>query len=85
MRKEKIFCPICAYDDLSAPPYDQHNCPSYEICPCCGNEFGYDDASLSHEDLRIKWISEGMHWWSTTQPAPKQWNPVLQLGFFDKN
>lgn len=39
----KYICPICGYDKLLEPPYDEYNNPSYEICPCCGFEYGFDD------------------------------------------
>ena len=55
------ICPVCGYDDLSEPPYDKYNEPSYEICPCCGFEFGYDDfyKHYTFKDFREKWIKEG--------------------------
>jgi len=31
-------CPVCFFDELPYPPRDYH------ICPCCGTEFGNDDA-----------------------------------------
>lgn len=32
-------CPVCDYPDLDEEPLF-----SWEICACCGTEFGYDDA-----------------------------------------
>lgn len=49
----------------------------YNICPCCGTEFGNDDADLSHEELRTFWIANGANWFFGAQPVG--WNPYLQL------
>ena len=46
------ICPVCGYNALHEPAYDRFGCASFEICPCCGIEFGYDDARRSHETLR---------------------------------
>ena len=44
MKKEKYICPICGYDGLDEPAYDETNNfdPSFEICPNCNCEFGFD-------------------------------------------
>ena len=38
-------CRVCGYyiDDL--PWGKEDNCPTYEICPCCGVEFGNEDCT----------------------------------------
>ncbi len=73
------ICPVCRYPDLNEAAYDGFGCASYNICPCCGTEFGYDDSTVAHADLRKKWISEGMQWWSKHQLKPTDWDPVRQL------
>src|SRR5689334_8332051 len=55
------------------PPED------YNICPCCGTEFGFDDAYTSIGELRGQWIREGMKWWSPVEHAPTGWDPLVQL------
>ena len=59
------------YPDLPYPPRDYH------ICPCCGTEFGNDDAEFSHEQLREMWVAGGANWFFGR--APDRWNPWLQL------
>jgi len=76
---KKHVCPVCGYPDLNEPAYDSFGCASYNICPCCGTEFGYDDSTAAHADLRGKWISDGMQWWSKHQLKPDDWDPVRQL------
>lgn len=34
-------CPVCDYDKLDEPPYDETGFGSFDICPQCGTEFGY--------------------------------------------
>lgn len=66
-------CPICGYRSLVNPP------ENHAICPCCGIEFGYDDAVKSHDDLRNAWIIKGAPWFSDKTPKPIGWNPTVQL------
>jgi hypothetical protein len=71
-------CPVCGWDQLDEAPYDG-GAASFTICPCCGVEYGYDDATTTHEQLRARWLSEGMKWWSTGTPPPEGWSAEEQL------
>lgn len=73
MRVEMFTCPVCAYDQLPDPPKD------WEICPCCGTEFEYDDATKSHAQLRNEWIGAGLKWFSRATPPPDGWSGWKQL------
>lgn len=64
-------CPVCMYTELPYPPGDYH------ICPCCGTEFGNDDAELTHRQLRNKWIDQGAHWFFGN--PPRGWSAANQL------
>ena len=66
-----MTCPVCAYPDMPYPPRD------YNICPCCGTEFGNDDAIRSHEELRAAWVGQGATWFFGAEP--EFWNPWTQL------
>ena len=66
-------CTICGYDGLDEPPAD------WSICPSCGTQFGYDDASTTHEELRNRWLKAGAKWWSPNTPAPPGWDADAQL------
>lgn len=70
-------CLVCGFPDLEQAPYDL-GCATFVICPCCGTEFGNDDFTKSHHELREEWINEGMKWWDSN-PPPKNWNPHRQL------
>lgn len=76
----KYTCPVCGYKELADPPQD------YEICACCGTEFGYHDFTLSHAELRQRWLEAGAPWFDYTSPPPADWDPHTQLseaGFSD--
>ena|SRR5712692_8508119 len=64
-------CPVCLYRGLDFRPAD------YEICPCCGTEFGNDDERTSHQQLRQQWVRRGAPWFF--REPPRAWNPYLQL------
>ncbi len=68
-------CLVCAYAQMPLPPND------YNICPCCGIEYGLDDAFESYEDLRDEWLLAGGPWFSDADPylQPANWNPWSQL------
>ena len=76
MYSEYIYqCPVCGFIGLTRPAYSAGGESSFEICPCCGVQFGYDDVSLSFEELRSRWIQRGMHWSSTAFTPPDNWDP----------
>ncbi len=80
MNNNKLYtCPVCGFPELDEPPYDEAKCPTYIICPCCGVEFGFDDATATFKELRQKWKAQGMPWRSTSQPPPLGWSPKKQL------
>jgi len=64
-------CPTCYYTGLQEPP------ANYNICECCGTEFGVDDELHSYEELRSRWINLGAPWFFRTPPVG--WNPWVQL------
>lgn len=68
----KNLCPVCGYG-MDDPPRD------YNICPSCGTEFGLHDANASIVELRAAWLATGLRWWSATDPAPADWNPLEQV------
>lgn len=76
---QSFTCPVCGYPGLTEPPYDQHGCASFDICPSCGIEFGYDDAKRSHDELRAAWLAAGAPWRSRTTAPPPAWSPARQL------
>jgi len=74
-------CPVCEESGLGVKPYETWPPPpglvlrppyedllgraSYEVCPCCGFEFGHDDnpgtgaTAVSFAEYRTEWEAEG--------------------------
>lgn len=72
-------CPVCGYNGLDEPAFDDVGAPSFDICDCCGTQFGYHDSTKSHATLRAEWVAKGMPWHSRVTPPPHDWDPVKQL------
>lgn len=82
-------CPVCGYLGITqADP----NGPwrlliwSYDICPCCGTEFGYDvdgdtpeELQQSIEKRRDEWIRGGHSWFSQARKPPPDWDWKKEL------
>jgi hypothetical protein len=90
MHKDKDInyhtCPVCGYSELNEPAYDpETGAPSFDICPSCGCEFGYDDATpLVASDYRKNWIHRGAHWFKP-ELKPNGWSLRAQLEKIGKN
>lgn len=69
---EHYLCPVCGYG-MHEPP------ANYNICPCCGTEFGIHDVNASIQELRAVWLQNGCKWWSDSDAKPANWNPYQQL------
>jgi hypothetical protein len=63
-------CPVCFFEGMTEPPQD------YNICECCGTEFGNDDEDRTYEELREQWRASGAKWFFGEPPLG--WNPWKQ-------
>jgi hypothetical protein len=74
------MCPVCGFVGLTEPPYDESGAGSYEICPSCGFEFGFDDQSegRTFEEYRAEWIAGGAKWFDSER-RPPDWDLEEQL------
>ena len=79
-----FICPVCGNPNLAEPPYSAGGAPSYEICLCCGFEFGFDDESngLTHQAYRKKWIADGANWFDPDE-KPQNWVLEAQIANLD--
>ena len=62
-KKMKYVCPVCFYDQLTEEPYDEDGYGLYEICVCCGFQFGlddYPDKEKGQNQWRDQWIKNGL-------------------------
>jgi hypothetical protein len=74
-------CHICGCE-LAEPPWgDTGTDPTWNICSCCGCEFGYHDCQLSGVlRHRHKWLATGGQW-SDPEQRPPGWSLEDQLRF----
>jgi len=79
-------CPVCAFPKLKEPPHSKSGGGSYEICPCCGFQFGVDDddKGITFLQARSKWIESGMKWQSKSKKPPAKWDAQKQLATLEK-
>ena len=72
-------CRVCGLR-LDDPPWGlDGRTPLYEFCPCCGVEFGYQDATrLGAQRHREKWLKSGGNW-NESKAQPLDWNRAKQL------
>lgn len=78
-KKHGYDCPVCGYGGLSRPAYNEGGSASFEICPCCGVQFGYQDCGFPHAALRRIWLSAGATWQSEVTRPPVKWDALEQL------
>lgn len=66
----KYTCPVCGYDRMDDVVYYENGDASFEICSCCGFQFGVDDdveiedgiflsRSEAHDLYRANWLKDG--------------------------
>jgi hypothetical protein len=93
MELDEHTCPVCGYPDLFERPWSDGS-PSDEICPCCGTQFGYDDAlgadhidarQRIYRELRRAWVAAGSPWFSVSRRPPPRWNPAAQTNALTAN
>jgi len=78
-------CPACG-TDLDFEPW-KGDSASDEICPCCGIQFGYDDAAggdplrrpTIYRQWRERWLASGAQWFSVSRPPPPSWDVQSQI------
>ncbi len=76
---EYYVCPVCGYPELDEPAVDAYGCASFDICSCCGTQFGYHDATRPHAQLRAEWLQAGARWRSRARQPPPDWSASRQL------
>ena len=81
------LCLVCGLDFRNCPDYLPEDWPwgadgmtsSFEYCPCCGVQFGYQDSLLTGvRRCRLQWQEQGMPW-SEPGEKPPEWQPVTQM------
>lgn len=70
----KLACRVCGNVQLDPPWGEDNNSPSFDICDCCGVEFGYGDCTLKAiHASRKRWLENGANW-KYPQNKPVEWS-----------
>lgn len=79
LNKEMYMCRVCGLQQDDPPWGEDGNTPSFEICDCCGTEFGYHDATpQAVSNTRREWLSENVQWFNP-KAKPEHWILENQL------
>ena len=63
LNEPSSVCRVCGFELGFHPWGEDGTDPSFDICPCCGTEFGYQDTLLSAIiKARQRWIDRGTRW-----------------------
>ncbi len=78
-------CRVCGLDQWEPPWGNNNSSPSYQICVCCGVQFGLEDETLEQIiEYRKNWLATGATWFNQQQ-KPDDWDLDEQLqGIPDK-
>lgn len=79
MPNENLRCRVCGLLQDDPPWGADGRTPNFEICVCCGTEFGYEDISRSSVlRKRAQWLSTGARWFDVKW-KPADWNLDQQV------
>ena len=82
---EESVCPVCGYDGLDEPAFDERGVGSDGICPCCSFQFGLDDFPYEDREGPVaEWRERrddgGCVWKFPSDGLPPEgWDPQAQL------
>ena len=80
---DNMTCRVCGFHyDGYYPWGEDGRTPTYDICVCCGAEFGFDDdihaSGKPIQSYRSKWINDGANFFTPSE-QPENWNLEIQL------
>ncbi|QCT75483.1 hypothetical protein [Macrococcoides canis] len=79
-------CLVCGFSFLEEQPYDKDYVGSFEICGCCGFQYGYDD--YDRPDINYKQLSKEEAVMLSHKIYREEWRqqgfPVFDPSLFDK-
>ncbi|REK84672.1 hypothetical protein DY245_42135 [Streptomyces inhibens] len=74
-----LACFVCGLAQGVPPWGDDGKTPTFDICPCCGSEFGYEDATDAGVfRARRRWSERG-YAWEDPKARPEGWDFGVQL------
>lgn len=76
--EERQHCRVCGLKQQT-PPWSKDGQPSFDICLCCGAEFGCDDVkAIDILHRRKDWLASGAVWRDPSS-QPQGWSLMAQL------
>lgn len=73
-------CRVCGLKQEDLPWEENGTIPSFNICSCCGAEFGYEDFTLSGiRRYRKEWLEKKKAQWWRPKMRPNDWSLEDQL------
>jgi hypothetical protein len=74
-----MSCRVCGLLQGDPPWGEDGSSPTFNICPCCGVEFGYEDSLVKGVHLyREAWLKKGAPW-QKPKNRPQDWDLEAQL------
>ena len=77
-----MICKVCGFHYENYYPWGEDGkTPTYDICVCCGVEFGFDDDDMAGMGIlayRLKWINEDANF-HVASARPENWILEEQL------
>jgi hypothetical protein len=75
----KLACRVCGKIQDDPPWGEDGQCPTYDICDCCGIEFGYGDCTLKAiQASRERWLAKDAKW-KYPEEKPTSWSLEEQM------
>ncbi|GAA1456588.1 hypothetical protein GCM10009619_06140 [Williamsia maris] len=64
------YCRVCGFEPADPPWGLDGLSPTYEICPCCGVEYGNEDyTEAAASNYRDQWLANGAKWSDPRTPS----------------
>ena len=74
-----LACRVCGNIQSDLPWGEDGQTPTFELCGCCGVDFGYQDCTLVYvKKFREEWLKKGGKW-ANPDKKPSNWSLKEQL------
>ncbi|MEZ4372262.1 MAG: hypothetical protein R3B07_15660 [Polyangiaceae bacterium] len=74
MEDERFACRVCGLHCADPPWGADGQCPTFDICDCCGVQFGYEDSlPASARRYRDAWLRNSCEWFRA-KSKPEDWS-----------
>jgi hypothetical protein len=79
MPSDQLKCRVCGLLQDEPPWGEDGRTATFDICVCCGVEFGYEDSTReSVRRYRQAWLDKGGRW-QNPKKRPANWSLEAQL------